>query len=318
MDDLGIRKYTGDGKCRYKPLPGAWQEPEPYIASKALADAVNTALYLRRPLLLEGDPGCGKTRLAYAVAYELGYPLYSCYIRSTSRAQDLLYDYDAIGRLYDIQERQTAGNPSQPLYRRNYVTLGELGEAIKQSQNDIPSVLLIDEIDKADRDFSNDLLLGLERLQFQVKEVINVRFDALKGKTKEERRDFLPLIIITSNREKELPKPFLRRCLFYYLKFPENATLTQIIQSHFKTDITRVSEAAIQKFGELRGLRSWQKIPGTSEFLDWLRILERDQQGNQSTAEALADTPTANLPHLETLVKTQQDHEALSRTRIPD
>ncbi|WAN69933.1 hypothetical protein BJP36_38265 [Moorena producens JHB] len=115
-----------------------------------------------------------------------------------------------------------------------------------------------------------------------------------------------------------MPKPFLRRCLFYYVEFPEKATLKQIIQSHFKTDITRVSEPAIQKFGELRELRSWQKIPGTSEFLDWLRMLERDQQGNQSTAEALADTPTANLPHLETLVKTQQDHDVLSKTRIPD
>ncbi|NEO09820.1 AAA family ATPase, partial [Moorena sp. SIO3I8] len=123
-------------------------------------------------------------------------------IRSTSRGQDLLYDYDAIGRLYDIQERQTAGNPRQPLYRRNYVNLGELGEAIQQSQNDIPSVVLIDEIDKADRDLPNDLLLELERLQFQIKEVLNVRFDALKGKTKEERIYFLPLIIITSNRQK--------------------------------------------------------------------------------------------------------------------
>ncbi|NES24917.1 MAG: MoxR family ATPase, partial [Symploca sp. SIO3E6] len=307
MDNLAQRLYTGKGDCHYKPLPKAWQEPEPYIAPQSLVDAVNTALYLRRPLLLEGDPGCGKTRLAYAVAYELGYPLHPCYIRSTSRAQDLLYDYDALGRLYDIQEGKVGDNLTQAPSRQEYVTLGELGHAIAQSQSDIPSVVLIDEIDKADIDFPNDLLLELDRLQFQVKEVPQMRYDALQGKTRKARRDFLPLIIITSNREKELPKPFLRRCLFYYIEFPDQNTLKQILQSHFQPKLTPLFEVAVNKFWELRELRSWRKIPGTSEFLDWVAILAREQQGKKLTAEKLASTDLVNLPYLETLVKTQSD-----------
>ena len=319
MDDLAKRLYTGKGECHYELLTGAWQQPEPYIASKSLADAVNTALYLGRPLLLEGDPGCGKTRLAYAVAYELGYPLYTCYIRSTSRAQDLLYDYDALGRLYDIQERKAGDNSTTAKSRKEYVTLGELGKAIKQSQQDIPSVVLIDEIDKADIDFPNDLLLELDRLQFQVKEVADMRFDALKGKTRKERREFLPLIIITSNREKELPKPFLRRCLFYYIEFPDWDALKLILNSHFQPKLTPLSkltpmfEVALTKFLKLRELRSWRKIPGTSEFLDWVAILERYEQAKKLSSKELESTHPAALPHLETLVKTQSDRDALKK-----
>lgn len=184
---------------------------EPYIASKNLAEAVNDALYLRRPLLLEGEPGCGKTRLAYSIAYELGYPLKECYIRSTSRAEELLYTYDNIQRLYDLQEgkfnqnqqeknqvnnsetttnlssetNDIENNPqdsTNTINRKKYVELGKLGEAIKLSaEEDIPSVVLIDEIDKADIDFPNDLLLVLDRLQFEIKEVKGWKFDALKG-----------------------------------------------------------------------------------------------------------------------------------------
>lgn len=315
MNDLAKRLYTGDGVCRYKPLADAWQESEPYIASKTLADAVNIALYLRRPLLLEGDPGCGKTRLAYAVAYELGYPLHACYIRSTSRAQDLLYEYDAVRRLYDLQESKTASKQNQELSRKKYITLGELGKAIEQSQQGFPSVVLIDEIDKADIDFPNDLLLELDRLQFQVKEVPEMSFDALQGKKRQENRDILPLIIVTSNREKELPKPFLRRCLFYYVEFPNQNDLKKIIKSHFQSEITPLFEEAVKKFWELRELKTWRKIPGTSEFLDWVTILERDEKANKITAEELENTPPVDLPYLETLVKTQSDREALSQMR---
>jgi MoxR-like ATPase len=287
--------------------------------------------------LLEGDAGCGKTRLAYAVAYELGYPLHPCYVRSTSRAQDLLYDYDALGRLYDIQEQKAGENraeseltgqqkgensdrqPSPSLNqfpsRQKYVTLGELGRAIEQSEKDIPSVVLIDEIDKADIDFPNDLLLELDRLQFQVKEVPQLRFDALKGKMRKERRQFLPLIIVTSNREKELPKPFLRRCLYYYIEFPEQAALRKILQSHFQPQLTPLFEAAVKKFWELRQLRSWRKIPGTSEFLDWVAVLEEQERVKQLTAKELASTHPVNLPRLETLVKTQSDLDALNQLR---
>lgn len=168
MTDRSERRYVGDGQRHYKPLKGAYVIPEPYIALSPLVkvsplvEAVNAALYLRRPLLLEGEPGCGKTRLAYAVAYELGYPLYTCYIRSTSRAQDLLYEYDALRRLYNVQESNwrarklqeggEAENAGDALDPQNYVELGELGKAIELSaKENRPSVVLIDEIDKADK-----------------------------------------------------------------------------------------------------------------------------------------------------------------------
>ncbi|MCC5628132.1 MoxR family ATPase [Nostoc sphaeroides CHAB 2801] len=317
MDNSRI--YKGEGNRHDSPFADAWAQLEPYITSKSLIDAVNTAIYLRRPLLLEGEPGCGKTRLAYAVAYELGYPLHTCYIRSSSRAQDLLYDYDALRRLYDIQEGKVANNTTgqvKALSKEKYVTLGEFGNAIKQSQEDIPSVVLIDEIDKADIDFPNDLLLELDRLQFQVKEAPDMKYDALKGKTRKERRDCLPLIIITSNREKELPQAFLRRCLFYYLEFPSKETLKQIIQRHFDNETTPIFELALTKFLTLRNeLKSWRKIPGTSEFLDWLEILKKAQSDNQLNAEDFKNTDVVNLPYLETLVKTQSDRNALNSRR---
>lgn len=289
--------------------------PEPYIPDEELIHAVNVALYLRRPLLLEGEPGCGKTRLPFAVAYELGYPLKECYIRSTSRAQDLLYTYDAVRRLYDMQGE----NKSAILSREQYITFGKLGEAIRLAEKDIPSVVLIDEIDKADIDFPNDLLLVLDRLQFEVSEVTDLKFDALKeSQGREQRRNFLPLIIITSNREKELPKPFLRRCLYYYIKFPDNATLKEIVKRHFlKRGIAPLSlfGQAITKFEKLRDSSNnirWRKMPGTSELLDWVGVLERDKKEGKIAAKDLGAMPISNLPHLETLVKTQSDSEALS------
>ncbi len=197
-----------------------------------MAEAVNDALYLRRPLLLEGEPGCGKTRLAYSIAYELGYPLKECYIRSTSRAEELLYTYDNIRRLYDLQEyrflqgqleEKDINNSPQAtnvIERKRYIELGKLGEAIELSdKNNIPSVVLVDEVDKADIDFPNDLLLVLDRLQFEVKEVKNLKYDALRGEEREDRKDVLPLIIITSNQEKELPKAFYVAVCFIILGF---------------------------------------------------------------------------------------------------
>lgn len=317
MDKLENRLYIGDGERHYSPLNDAWPEQEPYAAVSSLVEAVNIALYLRRPLLLEGDPGCGKSRLAYAVAYELGYPLLECYIRSTSRAQDLLYRHDAVQRLYDIQERNLSEDKSNPFPHERYVTLGNLGSSIKLSQEDVPSVVLIDEIDKADIDFPNDLLLVLDRLQFEVNEVSNWKFDALKGRKREERRDFLPLFIITSNREKELPKPFLRRCLFYYIEFPDQATLSKILESHFQKEISPLFEEAIKKFWKLRHQEAfrWRKMPSTSELLDWIQTLERDEQASKINAQQLATTRLGDLPYLEVLVKTQSDRDALSKVQ---
>jgi MoxR-like ATPase len=317
MNELKNRVYTGDGNCRYEPLKDVQLVPEPYIAPPRLAEAVNDALYLRRPLLLEGEPGCGKTRLAYAVAYELGYPLKECYIRSTSRAQDLLYTYDAVQRLYDIQENKTSDSQDKIRDRRDYVELGKLGEGIELSQKNIPSVVLIDEIDKADIDFPNDLLLVLDKLQFEVDEVKGWKFDALQGKTSEERRDFLPLIIITSNREKELPQAFLRRCLFYYIDFPQEEELTNIVTSHFQKAISPLFEEALKKFWKLRHQKSfpWRKKPSTSEFINWLRLLERDELKNKLTPKQLAEIDLSQLPYFDTIVKTQNDLNALDKLK---
>ncbi len=330
--------YTGKGERTNVPLKGAWDKQEPYIPAPSLVDAVNTALYLRRPLLLEGEPGGGKTRLAFSVAYELGYPLYECYIRSTSRAQDLLYEYDALGRLYDIQEAKAAGSSGEGIPRKNYVTYGGLGQAIIRSANEsIPSVVLIDEIDKADIDFPNDLLWELDRLKFEVKEVSvkkdpsksnnsgegteteYLKYDAFQGKERDEGRSpFLPLIIVTSNREKELPKPFLRRCLFYYIEFPEKEELVNILTNRFKASNQKIAQqqnelfgVAVERFWELRS-KDLHKKPGVSEFLDWVRILKSNEKKIGNYVKDLKD---GKLPYPETLIKNQTDYITLfSRT----
>jgi len=320
MTDLN-RTFEGDGECRYEALKhdDVPAKTEPYVASHDLTEAVNMAMLLRRPLLLEGDPGCGKTCLAYAVAYELGYPLKTCYIRSTTRAQDLLYNYDQLRRLYDIQERKTCkveGEDSfknaevKPPPKTDYRKLRELGEAISMAQNDIPSVVLIDEIDKADIDFPNDLLLVLDEWKFKIDETEEY-FDALKGSNILKRKDYLPLVIITSNREKELPAPFLRRCLYYYIDFPDRSTLNKILVSHFEDTKSPLFKHAVNKFMELREQKgvSWRKQPSTSELLDWIRLLKNDGY----SGEALAEAMVGDLPFSEALVKTQRDLKALQR-----
>jgi MoxR-like ATPase len=328
MSAVLSRHYVGDGKRAVEPLPDAYATPEFYQASQALADAVNIALYLRRPLLLEGDPGVGKTRLAYAVAYELGLPLKTCYIRSTSRAQDLLYTYDAVRRLYDLQEYGARRGDFVLPPRRDYVTLGRLGEAIASSQNGTPSVVLIDEIDKADIDFPNDLLLVLDRYQFEIDELKpnrnfqedsgDYQFDALQGKKKEECRDILPLVIVTSNREKELPAPFLRRCLYFYIEFPSPDEMRKIVVTQFGAELSALFQAALNKFWELRQLKTivWHKPPSTSELLDWLALIQRDELQNTLSAADLAATPLKKLPYLHALVKMNPDMVALAA--LPD
>jgi MoxR-like ATPase len=295
--------------------------PEPYVPNQELIKAVNVALYLRRPLLLEGEPGCGKTRLAFAIAHELGYPLKECYIRSTSLAQELLYTYDGLRRLYDMQ-----GSPEErtkALERQQYVSFGKLGEAIRLAEQNIPSVVLIDEIDKADIDFPNDLLQVLDRLQFEISEVNNLKFDALQG-GREQRRSVLPLIIITSNREKELPKPFLRRCLYYYIQFPDRATLKEITKAHFhQNEIVPNSlfDVALTKFEELRNPGNairWRKAPGTGEMLDWISVLDRDEGAGEIDSQLLDQASLSSLPYPETLVKTQSDQQALTKIKPKD
>ena len=318
IKDLAKRSYAGDGRREHAPLEGAQEKPEPYVAPPRLRDAVNMALFLRRPLLIEGEAGTGKSRLAYAVAYELGYPLKEIYVKSTSQANDLLYTFDAIGRLYALQEHAAMAKLKEekaiefdaeghPLQKKKFFKYGPLGEAIGLSKRNTPSVVLIDEIDKADDDFPNDLLLELDRLRFIPAEDPSMGIDALEKGSREKRRHFLPLVIITSNRSKELPRPFLRRCLFYYIPFPSREELQRIVEAHFGGRWTSMFEAALAQFWKLRNHTDWRKKPGTSEFLDWVRMVDEDRKKKRLTTRQLKECPLDQLPHLGALLKTQAD-----------
>lgn len=252
-------------------------ERETYIASPALEEVVNLAIALGRPLLLQGDPGCGKTRLAHAVAYALGLPLEESYIKSTSRAQDLLYTYDAVRRLHDAQlprestarhaERGAAAAASHganPI--ADYIRFGPLGRAIVRARYGRRSVVLIDEVDKADLDFPNDLLRELDRLEFEVAEAPEMSFSAPPDKP-----ELRPIIIVTHNEEKALPTAFLRRCIFHYVEFPQ-AELDAIMARHSIEDASLRSKA-IEVVTRLRE-RDLLKKPGLSELLDWVGYLQ--------------------------------------------
>lgn len=251
------------------PHPDSPSKPEPYLANPEMVKAVNLAIYLRRPLLLEGDAGCGKTRLASAVAYELGLPLYRWDIRSTTKAQEGLYTYDALLRLHDV-EVQKGGMPASknPKNPGEYVEFGKLGKAFQLT--DRPAVVLIDEIDKADLDFPNDLLAVLDDpWEFFIKET---------GQTIQATH--IPIVIITSNKEKgNLPAPFLRRCLYHYVEFPNDAErLKAIVTRHYQIQSatappTELVNTAVDRFLAIWNQGGLFKKPGTSEFLDWLKAL---------------------------------------------
>jgi MoxR-like ATPase len=237
----------------------------PYIPSARLVDVVNLTIYLqKRPLLLKGEPGCGKTQLARAVATELGLPFEFWPVKSTSRARDGLYTFDAVGRLQDAQLasriptlRRKVDNPS------SYVKLGPLGRAFANRQR---TVLLIDEIDKADIDFPNDLLLELDEQYFIVEET---------GKTIAAKQP--PIVFITSNDEKDLPDAFLRRCLFHFIEFPRPSQLVSIIDAHFPQSPPNVVFEAVKRFQHLRDQMAGKagKKVSTSELLDWFKVLRR-------------------------------------------
>lgn len=311
--------FHGDGRNPTDAHPDAPKTPEPYLVSDPLKKAVNLAIFLKRPLLLEGDAGCGKTRLAYSVAYELGLPLYRWDVRSSTKAQDGLYEYDAILRLHDVQVQKVQGaqpatvdngdradddlppehrNPGNP---KHYRTFGPLGKAFRLT--DRPAVVLIDEIDKADLDFPNDLLTVLdEPWQFTIRET---------GETIAAHDDYKPIVIITSNKEKvNLPAPFLRRCLYRYLEFPNTEDdLKKIVQRHYDLQGETAPSKTLQteaahKFLTERQERSWFKPPGTSEFLDWLKALHQFDPEPYSVAQLKQDTI---LPYRELLFKRQDD-----------
>ena len=225
-----------------------------YVATRDLTLAVNAALALQRPLLIKGEPGTGKTLLAEEVARALDMPLFQWHVKSTTKAQQGLYEYDAVSRLRDSQ----LGDPRvQDI--ANYIVPGVLWQAF---ECDRPSVVLIDEIDKADIEFPNDLLRELDRMEFHCYEL-----------QKTLRARHRPLIIITSNNEKELPDAFLRRCFFHYIKFPDKSTMQRIVEVHFPALKHELLKEALEVFFDLRAVPGLKKKPSTSELIDWLKLL---------------------------------------------
>ena len=225
-----------------------------YVATPDLMLAVNAAITLQRPLLIKGEPGTGKTMLAEEVAAALGLPLLQWHVKSTTKAQQGLYEYDAVSRLRDSQLGEGKVHDIG-----NYIVKGTLWQAL---ESDTPTVLLIDEIDKADIEFPNDLLRELDRMEFFVYETQQL----IKARHR-------PLVFITSNNEKELPDAFLRRCFFHYIKFPDRETMQQIVDVHFPDLKKNLLREALEVFFELRQVPGLKKKPSTSELLDWLKLL---------------------------------------------
>jgi MoxR-like ATPase len=225
-----------------------------YIATDDLTMAVNAAVTLERPILIKGEPGTGKTQLAIEVAQSLGKPLHEWHIKSTTKAQQGLYEYDAVARLRDSQLGDDRVHDIA-----NYIVRGKIWEAF---ESDEQPVLLIDEIDKADIEFPNDLLRELDRMEFYVYET--------KRLVEARHR---PIIVITSNNEKELPDAFLRRCFFHYIKFPDRDTMTEIVDVHFPNLKKELLTEALNAFYKVRDVRGLKKKPSTSELLDWIKLL---------------------------------------------
>ncbi|BEE18579.1 ATPase AAA [Aeromonas enteropelogenes] len=257
-----------------------------YLASDALSMAVNAAIVLEKPLLIKGEPGTGKTVLAEAVADHLGTELIAWHIKSTTKAQQGLYEYDAVARLRDSQ----LGDPNVANID-HYIRRGKLWQAFTADQR---PVLLIDEIDKADIEFPNDLLLELDRMEFDVYET---------GERVRARQR--PVVIITSNNEKELPDAFLRRCFFHYIRFPDKAEMQAIVRLHYPKLKDALLEEAMALFFELREVEGLRKKPSTSELLDWIRLLLADDIAPEAMRTR---EPGKLVPALYgALLKTEQD-----------
>ena len=333
-------QYTGEYQASKgsKDLEGRTYDP--YIPSDDLKEAVNLAIALKRPLLLEGDPGCGKTRLAGAVVYEFTqkylnnqenknsepewWDYYIWNIKSTTRARDGLYRYDAIARLRDAQLMGTDPDKLGEVLdedfeklkqrlkdKKNYRKFEPLGKALDpENKHSYRPILLIDEIDKADNDFANDLLLELEELRFEIPET-GESFSVPENKE--------PIIFITSNREKPLPEPFLRRCLYFFVDFPKEEQLENIIDKRF-VKLTKSKKAlvkqAMDRFFEIREKLDkipGSRVPGTSEFIDFLTVL-LDKKNIKNAREELNNL-SKGLPLLGTLLKTKQDQEFYQKSQ---
>jgi MoxR-like ATPase len=263
-----------------------FQGTDGYIASPALVDAVNAAIALERPLLIKGEPGTGKTLLAEHVARGLDLPLEKWHIKSTSKAQEGLYVYDTVQRLNDA--RFGDGDVSDI---RAYIKLGPMGRTFASEQQ---HVLLIDEIDKADLEFPNDLLRELDEMRFTIMET--------SDEIVAQRR---PLVIVTSNNERELPDAFLRRCVFHFIEFPEKELMTRIVAVHHPQLETQLLDQVLIKFYWLREQSQLRKKPSTSELIDWISVLLRSGM--------TADDIEQHIPFLGSLLKNEQDTEALDQ-----
>jgi len=263
-----------------------------YIATEDLKVAVNAALALERPLLIKGEPGTGKTVLAYEVAKALNAPLLTWHIKSTTKAQQGLYEYDAVTRLRDSQ----LGDPRVKDVK-NYIKHGKLWDAFTASER---PVLLIDEIDKADIEFPNDLLQELDRMEFYVYETD----ETITAKIR-------PLVIITSNNEKELPDAFLRRCFFHYIRFPDEETMNAIVDVHFPGIKKKLVAEALRVFYDMRKVPGLKKKPSTSELLDWLKLLMVEDIDEAILREK---DPSRLVPPLAgALLKNEQDVHLFER-----
>lgn len=255
-----------------------------YVVTKELMNAVNVAIALQKPLLIKGEPGTGKTMLAESISEALGMDLLIWNIKSTTKAQEGLYVYDTVQRLYDSQFGE--GNVADI---KQYIKMGQLGEAFT-SQKQL--VLLIDEIDKADLEFPNDLLWELDKMEFYISETK----ETIRTKTR-------PIVIITSNAEKELPDAFLRRCIFHYIEFPDREKMEEIVRVHFSDIDGKMLDQAMEAFYKIRDMRDIQKKPSTSELLDWLQAL---MLSGIEVERIIKDIPYAGV-----LLKKNQDIDAM-------
>lgn len=272
----------------------AFSGTDTYVATRELSTAVNAAIELQRPLLIKGEPGTGKTLLAYEVAQSLKKPLYTWHVKSTTAAHQGLYEYDAVSRLRDSQLGESRVGDLAA-----YIKKGTLWQAFESEEQ---AVVLIDEIDKADIEFPNDLLQELDRMEFycyELRQTITARYR--------------PVVIITSNNEKELPDAFLRRCFFHYIRFPDRTTMEQIVRVHFPKLSRELLMKALSVFFSIRDVKALKKKPSTSELIDWIRLLLAAgvSHDDLNDLEALNVLP----PYVGALLKNEQDTDLLTALR---
>ena len=287
--DFAIRYRNIEYRNKERRMEAKFTGSKDYVASEELMAAVDVAIALQKPLLIKGEPGTGKTMLAEAISQSMDKELFIWNIKSTTKAQDGLYVYDTIQRLYDSQFGEEGVDDIG-----HYIKLGKLGEAFKADKQ---VILLIDEIDKADLEFPNDLLWELDKMEFYIHET--------KETVKAKER---PIVIITSNAEKELPDAFLRRCIFHYITFPEREQMEEIVNAHFEHLEEHVLKNALDTFYWIRSVKDVRKKPSTSELIDWIRALLISGIDTQHLRD--------ELPFLGVLLKKDEDLEAVKKAKL--